>query len=272
MRTKKQKISIEFEIEYNEVEWKGNWIPKTVYKYRDWNDLNHRKILQDIALWVPDSLDFNDPFDCNIPIAYELLLTNEALGEAFVRKLVGHKGEDEVQKRLKEAKYKDATFIANYKEEILNSNRKVHGIFSVTPVNNNILMWSHYANSHKGFCIGFDSLKLFEHLGGGGPVSYPKEFPIISPVENRDKQYEDQVMTKSVHWGYEAEYRLTTFKTTNQNIEIPKEAISEVIFGARMSPTHKDEIKKILAANLPHVKCFSVVPEKTKFELTIVSE
>lgn len=50
MRTRKQKISIEFEIEYNEVEWKGNWIPKTVYKYRDWNDLNHRKILQDIAL------------------------------------------------------------------------------------------------------------------------------------------------------------------------------------------------------------------------------
>lgn len=272
MRLKKQKISIEFEIEYEEVEWKGSWIPKTVYKYRDWSELNHRKILQDIALWVPDSFDFNDPFDCNIPIAYELLLTDETIEEAFVRKLFGEKGEAEVQKRLKEAKYKDPTFIAKKKEEILNSNKKVHGLFSVTPINNNILMWSHYANSHKGFCIGFDSLKLFEHLDGGDSVSYPSVFPIISPIEDRDKQYKDQIMTKSIHWGYEAEYRLTTFQKTNQNIEIPKEAIIEVVFGARMSLEHKNEIKALLTEKLPHVKCFSVVPEKTKFELTIIPE
>lgn len=272
MRIKKQKVSIEFEIEYDEVEWKGSWIPKTVYKYRNWSDLNHRKMFQDIALWVPDSFDFNDPFDCNIPIAYELLLTDEVLGEAFVRKLVGHKGEEEVQKRLKEAKHRDPNFIAKYKEDVHNSNRKVHGVFSVTPINNNILMWSHYANSHKGFCVGFDSVKLFEHLGGGGPVSYLKEFPIISPVEDRDKQYGCQVMTKSIHWGYEVEYRLTTFQKTNQNIDIPKEAITEVVFGAKMLPEHKKEIKILLTEKLPHVKCFSVVPEKSKFELTIVPE
>ncbi len=279
MKKRKEKVLIEFEIEYDEVEWAGGWIPKTVYKYRNWENPNHRKILEELSIWVPDSYDFNDPFDCNIPVAFDLISTDDVLAEKFIRRLIEANKhripgdiESEIKKRLDENKHKNPYFVAKYKEDLLQANKEVSGVFSVTPINNNILMWSHYANSHKGLCIGFDSVKLFEYLGGGGKINYTKDYPIISPIETRETQYLLQVLTKSIHWSYEAEYRLTTFQKTNININIPPEVIVEVIFGARMPIGDKIKIKNLLKNNLPDVKCFSAIPDNNSFKINIVPE
>lgn len=279
MRKIKEKISIDFEVEYDAVIWKGNLIPKTVYKYRNWDDINHRKILEEISIWVPDSNNFNDPFDCNIPIAYNLLSTDDAVAEKFIRNMVENNKskfpdgiEKEISRRLAENKHKDPVFITGYTADTLEANKKVNGVFSVTPVNNNILMWSHYANSHKGFCVGFDSVKLFECLmGGGAPVNYATEYPIISPIEIHEEQYRQQILTKSKHWAYEFEYRLTTFRRNNMSIPIPPDAITEIIFGAKMNNEFKTQIKR--ACNkLSHIKFFNSIPNENEFKLNIVPE
>jgi hypothetical protein len=272
----KEKICIEFDIEYDEIEWKGNWIPKTVYKYREWENIDHQRILREHAIWVPDSLNFNDPFDCNIPIAYELIATDDQMAERFVRNLVPKRNrtlqevEDEIQSKLKENLHKNLQFLEECKNDLLRSARKENGVFSVTPIKDNILMWSHYANSHRGFCIGFDSFKLFDFLGGGGSVRYEKQFPIISPVEERGVQHLLQVLTKSFHWAYEVEYRLTTFAIPNTAIEIPKECITEIIFGSRISEASREDMCKVLKENLPHVKCYTATPKKSEFSLEIL--
>jgi hypothetical protein len=277
IRRKKEKISIEFDIEYDEIEWGGGWIPKTVYKYRDWENPDHRKILTETSIWVPDSYDFNDPFDCNIPISYDLICTDEGLAEQYIRKLIDllpdvpiHEKENLVQVRLQEGKHKDLKFMTDYKNEIFHDLKKRKGIFSVTPINDNILMWSHYANSHKGLCIGFDSAKLFKFLGGGGGINYTNKYPIISPMEEEEKRYILQFLTKSIHWAYEAEYRLTAFFKTNIAIKLPPDVIVEVILGSNMIYKNKEEILNIIKANLPYVKCFSAVPESDSFKLKIV--
>ena len=36
IRKKRETVSLEVEIEYDEINWNGGWIPKKVYKYRDW--------------------------------------------------------------------------------------------------------------------------------------------------------------------------------------------------------------------------------------------
>lgn len=279
MRRVKHKVNIEFEVEYNEVQWDNHYIPEVVYKYRSWTDNNHQKILRDNSIWVPDTLDFNDPFDCDIPIAYEQLASDDNVARKFIRRLIKGKPEfqgridEEVDKRLKDNRHKDPEFISHYKELLKIRNKKAIGIFSVTPVIDNILMWSHYADSHKGFCIGFDSIKLFEQLaGGGGEVLYSKDYPIISPVEPREQQYLKQVLTKSVHWAYEIEYRLVTLLKNNLTVPLEPKTIVEVIFGSRISPEHKDKIKAILRKSHPHVKCFTAAPDKNKFALTLLKE
>jgi hypothetical protein len=52
---------------------------------------------------------------------------------------------------------------------------EIGGIFSLSESNRISLMWSHYANSHRGFCIGY-GIKRDNHLGDGNckSVSYGK--------------------------------------------------------------------------------------------------
>lgn len=277
-RKRTDKISINFEVEYEEIKWKGGWIPTTVYKYRDWHNSNHQKVLTEQSIWIPDSFDFNDPYDCNIPVSYDLLMNNEEMAREFISGIVNKKvipddqRETDIQEFLDEKKYNDPSFLEKHKKEMLDSSRSVMGVYTVTPVNNNILMWSHYAHEHKGFCIGYDSMKLFKFLGGGGDVLYSSEIPKISPIEEHGKQFHLQFYTKSIHWAYEVEYRLTKLNMANSPIKIPSDIITEMILGARMPLEYKQEIIEIIKSKFPHIKCYSTVPRSDKFELSIVPE
>jgi hypothetical protein len=42
-------------------------IPDIVYKYRSWNDSNHKKVITENSLFLASPKLFNDPFDCKIP-------------------------------------------------------------------------------------------------------------------------------------------------------------------------------------------------------------
>ncbi|MBK7525892.1 MAG: DUF2971 domain-containing protein [Saprospiraceae bacterium] len=58
------------------------------------------------------------------------------------------------------------------------------GVCSFTTNNNNILMWSHYANNHKGICLEFITLNerlLSEMLH---PIIYTNKKPIINDFKD----------------------------------------------------------------------------------------
>lgn len=58
------------------------------------------------------------------------------------------------------------------------------GVFSLTADSNNEDMWNKYANNHTGICIGFDSKKLFDVVGGGGKVIYTDVLPTIDFIKD----------------------------------------------------------------------------------------
>lgn len=277
----KKSIKIEFDIEFDEVLYKYELIPKTLYKYRDWAIEKHRVLIKNNSIWVPDSSDFNDPFDCNIPVNYDHIRADRKKAEQWLKKILTAQGKSmspelldaEVQKRLSEAKHENEEFLKIYSKIILDTSRKNNGVFSLSPINDNLLLWSHYANSHTGFCVGFDSVKLFDsHEFSGGYVDYPSDFPDVSPIEETLSQYKKMVFSKSNHWNYEFEYRLTTLKKTNQLFKLNPEVFTEIIFGAKMSEKDKNEIKEYTKYNLPHVKFFNCIPESRFFKIAIVPE
>mgnify|MGYP000728277769 CR=1 FL=1 len=75
------------------------------------------------------------------------------------------------------------------------------------------LMWSHYGDYHKRFCIGFNEEKMRTCglFGKGGSVTYSKEFPEINPMEQEHSMVTGfkQTHYKAEDWEYEKEYRLT---------------------------------------------------------------
>ena len=258
--------------------WRGGEIPKTVYKYRDWNNSFHRKILSQQQIYLPSPAEFNDPFDCKLPIAYHLLENDTNLELEYISAFV-NKYYAALSPELKEAKIKKILAQGNYKkpEAIYELNNEIQeyinnyaGIYCITAIRDNILMWSHYANNHTGFCVGFNSKLLFDCFHEGQDINYVKDFPLISPIDEKLIQWNKLVFTKSDMWDYEIEYRLYKQGKTKTTFTIPRESITEIIVGYKMEETDIIDLRKIVSCELPHANLFITKPKENKFEFEII--
>lgn len=135
--------------------------------------------------------------------------------------------------------------------------RNLHdvGIYSLTQlVHNesfpsNELLWAHYANSHKGFCIEYDLDILREYISKCYDirnlihVNYSSERPAINWEMTDLNIFDVQKMifgTKSLAWKYENEVRLV-FETSGLK-PLPDHAVTAIYFGLRMSLEDRQEI------------------------------
>lgn len=133
------------------------------------------------------------------------------------------------------------------------------GIISLSKTWSNIPMWSYYANSHKGFCIGFHEEKIRDAriFGKAGDVTYKDNFPEIKPTANKNLQEAlensfNKQFVKSKAWEGEEEYRLLknffpTAPTSSKErvFKINHDTIAEVILGINSTKETKREIFEI---------------------------
>lgn len=138
-------------------------------------------------------------------------------------------------------------------------------------------MWSHYADMHKGFCIGFST----NNFGASSieefrEVHYPKErninfaFRLISNSKITEEAFEEEfwreyALTKYIDWQYEQEWRFIGQARTIS--EYPDEAIDRVIFGLKMLQKDRDQIRSLL--NGKNVNFFEAVKSMDTFALQI---
>jgi hypothetical protein len=89
--------------------------------------------------------------------------------------------------------------------------RKLFGILSLTPHIDNYLMWSHYGDSHTGFCVEFDTCMLVESIAGHfQQVDYTDEIPVICIDDTPEGNLlEKLIYIESKMWGYKDENRLS---------------------------------------------------------------
>lgn len=132
------------------------------------------------------------------------------------------------------------------------------GIYSLSADYNNELMWSHYANSHLGYCIEyeFENLKEFElkfkeyynpKLNVFDKLSYSqKPFELNNVINNREDIIK-YLFKKSKIWEYENEYRIVTFTSGKFNYNV--ECLKSIIFGLKA----KEEIINIVIEKLKHL-------------------
>lgn len=131
------------------------------------------------------------------------------------------------------------------------------GIFCLTETNDNILMWSHYADGHRGFCIEFERSETNE-LGGATcvPVIYPEDNTVpkfkLKELTER-KAFSRLATTKAKLWVYEREWRMISRDPGGGLYPIPGR-ISSIIFGFRMTPQSKTTIRNILGKDIIYLQ------------------
>ncbi len=126
---------------------------------------------------------------------------------------------------------------------------KNSGVVCLSEVCDSILMWSHYAQNHKGVCFEFTRAEN-NCLGDEemcSPVRYERHYPPIDLGQmliNQDGETIQRMMkTKSWEWAYEKEWRFTT-DCGDQECPFPG-PISRVILGIRAENEFKSSVKEL---------------------------
>ena len=133
-------------------------------------------------------------------------------------------------------------------------------------------MWSHYSNSHTGYCIGFKTksfiLNDIYRFGQGNVVRYEQEFPIILPTEDYFAQATTILYTKAKPWEYEQEYRLIKTGSANTVVSFTSDEVEEIIIGCSTNDSDTKSILNICKCNLRNIPVFKAKQKRLDFNLT----
>ena len=157
-------------------------------------------------------------------------------------------------------------------------------IFCVVEDYDNLLMWAHYADCHKGAVIKLRCIpELDTPLCAATPIIYSDRMPVLAIIE--DTFYDipaDQLelvqklfYVKSNDWSYEKEWRVVLKKTSDnrQNYDmndIHKEEIEAIYLGFKMSDRDKDNILEIVNTKMQHVTVFQACKNRKYFKLDFI--
>lgn len=245
-------------------------IPNILYKYRNFNlskkGETHLDQLINGSLYFSNPNSFNDPFDCQTPINYLEFKDNREAVMKYIQKGIQKLQPNCVSQINPDALTANVDFLVkNMSDDIKNLNNRF-GIYSMSKTHTNILMWSHYSNSHTGFCFGINLSKI--NITGivSEKVIYEKKYPIISPNDSSQDIITKQLLVKSDKWKYEKEYRLISMDRKRLN-KIPYEAIVEIYLGSKISNINERKIMKLSTTILSHCHFYKMNKSESSFEL-----
>jgi hypothetical protein len=273
-----------------------------LFKYCDPQSID---ILEHLRLKVTPPIKFNDPFEFMPKIDTEFSrasvarqmsgtrllkriwretpssLDFDAFRELYLRELQG------LDSRHVRNALRDLQRIAvKAKEGILAHMSKSFVMACYSEVNDDILMWAHYARSHHGFVVGFKVKHDFFKRGGNlVPVVYRSE-RVNATFGHGGLAFREPVdallRSKSPHWSYECEWRqfFSIRKTTKARTEsgkllyfqkLPPRAIGSIILGFRCEPETEARIRAALSRrSLQHVQVRRAVLHDRDFRLSVI--
>ncbi len=159
---------------------------------------------------------FNDPFDCKVHYSLDVKHLSSpsyrASAEFLIQRDLTRLHQEGLFLEFNSAQELiDGNQLERIRENVqqrVRSNTRVHGIYCLSETPTNILMWSHYAEKHKGFCIEFETERLRSSLYDLFRITYSTSVPTIDMFSTLPDDYIMPFLTKSVDWIYEKEWRL----------------------------------------------------------------
>lgn len=153
----------------------------------------------------------------------------------------------------------------------------------------NVVMWSHYADSHKGVCLRLDLNKVQDRaLHAAKKVEYVTEFPAFLTAQEyvmdmtgectntRVDRIQKIPFVKHVHWSYENEWRCRwpidsnsayLSEPLNDDSPEPAELFGAVYLGCRMEAKQVQEFVEFAKRNLPNIEIYQAKKSADEFKM-----
>lgn len=233
--------------------------PTSLFKYFQVNDYSLDSLRKG-KLWLSHPKHFNDPYDCLFSLDF---VEWRKSSEDWMRKAFD-KNYSRPKDFMSYAPMK--TWVTKVLEKEANELLANVGVCSLTSNQYNLLLWAHYANNHKGFCVEYRVNEESEFKKSLRKVVYENEYPQIRLKEFAVKNFHERndwafymATVKANDWKYEDEWRLVTKHPGNYFFE--RQEIVCVFLGARCD---KEDISRIQKAvkeyengkNIPIVRVY----------------
>jgi len=251
-----------------------------LYKFRHFNNDNNVKTLSENKFYFATPSELNDPFDMSLRFYFEGLTVQNIRDyyyDAIDKGLFGNPSFTRRKNRkiVYERSIDKDKFIEDYQNYFKDAMNDC-SILALSKEWKRVLLWSHYSDSFKGFCIGLNKEKLRKFLPSEEyldcSVSYGKNYLKINPFTNilDISSYEIALTYKFKDWKYEKEVRFIKlpYKTLgSQTIILPDDFIEEVILGFNCRPIHECYVKCLLAKKSYKPKLYKLKQKDFSFEL-----
>jgi len=255
-------------------------LPTKLYKYRD-TGMYTESIFNDRELYFAPPVAFNDPFDCG----FHILCTgehNQQVLEASVFRIVRDKHPEwslqdhfdaakQVAEAMLESRLDDTTQV--FQDKLIGDTNSRVGILALTERSDDILMWSHYADCHKGICLEFQTDLEVGYFVDAKPVAYSDEYPRLDLLkivkEESFRSSAPWMLTKANHWAYEKEWRILDFENGPGSQSFPARCLSGVILGCRIPDMGRAKVLKWVGQFEHKVEVFQAKESPTHFRLNM---
>lgn len=278
-----------------------------LYKYRSTSKYSLEGLINN-ELYFSSHEDFNDPFEFGNPAPNIQIYNKNArkkFRELYDKKEITRK-EFLYLKSLVDKPSNQELIERKETLEKIKENTLAIGVHCLSEIDNNILMWSHYAEDHKGFCIGFNNLdKQIQEKPGVIKVKYLNDFEDLNnpellvdfymtmfrdnknlPQLEWERKYKELahklsrheeselaravIGNKYIDWSYEREIRLILNQTGS--IKYNPESIETITFGLRTSKSDKLTILNICnTEDKQHIRFREAVKSNSGYGLKIAN-
>jgi hypothetical protein len=221
-------------------------------------------------MWWQTPRDFNDPFDCLPPVVFG---DGPARRRQYAREMIGRqlRGQPRFRRRLERRRIEnlDSRAVVEMAEKRFSE----IAITCFSTLNDDLLMWSHYADNHRGVCLAFDQV-----YGDPPFLAFPVEYSDNRPVADVTKMVDGEntflraaILSKAKCWEYESEYRMFDLNQGSGYRTFPKEALTGVILGARIDAENKAFVLDLIKQFRRDMPAYQARLDETHFTLNIGS-
>lgn len=212
---------------------------KYLYKYFSPEIYNLDAIANE-NVWMSRPSDFNDPYDSAINLDSE-----------YIKNIMSNQNtSDYIKSNIND-------ICGNIQFSINDFNNRVR-VSCYSEIDNSILMWSHYAQNHKGFCAeyGYSDISQLEGVRNDGlmlivPIAY-KNRNLVKITDDCDIKIQmiKLVFYKSFDWIYEQEWRQTFISLKELPIDskgliVKSTPIKSIIMGCKIESSTENMLKFI---------------------------
>lgn len=241
--------------------------PENLHRY--FNFEGGLNFLETGKLRLSSVFSFNDPFEFLVRTDYPMFFLS--LRENTTLEEINNRVELLAQENLLTIKH-----IVKKKADCYVKRMKMFRIGCFSEVDDSLLMWSHYAESHKGILITFNT--AMEHWDNNfHKVIYDSNRVGMSADAFEKKFYASSkqrrlLIQKASCWSYEKEWRYIgrTVNCENGNfLTIDPKAVVRIVIGCKVSDENLKKLKEVIHKKWsdPSIEIYRVEPDRHSYSL-----